>query len=81
MSDESDYELYRAFKSEVELARGLHRDIELDLQTMAESPQYDEPYKLGPNPNIEAIREAKELLKQAQNKLAQFFDSTTNYPS
>ena len=76
-----EYELYRSFKAEVETARGCLQDIDLDLQTAADSPQYDEPYKLGPNPDIEAIREAVGLLKQAREKLARFFSSTTDYPS
>jgi hypothetical protein len=79
--DDKEYEVYRSFKAEVEVARGWIQDIELNLQMMGTSPQYDEPYKLGPNPDIEAIKEATEHLKQAQEKLAKFFDSTTNYPT
>jgi hypothetical protein len=78
---DQEYERYCAFKAAVETARGWLQDIELNLQTMCTSPQYDEPYKLGPSPDIEAIKEATEHLKKAQEKLAQFFDSTTNYPS
>lgn len=76
MTDEE----YRQFKADAEVAMGFLRDIELDLQTITESPQYDEAYKLGPQPDLQSVKDATEHLKQAQARLAQFFTSTTNYP-
>ena len=78
--DEWALAIWNEFMAVVQEARDVHTLLDMDLQAM-NTPQYDEPYKLGPNPDIEAIREAKRLMQQAQKQMAKFFKSTTNYPS
>lgn len=62
-------ENFEKFRGDADENLGLVHDMEALLVSFLQSPMYDEPYKLGPKPDLEAFGELLRHLKAAHAAL------------
>jgi hypothetical protein len=67
--DAASFNMFYRFQADAEENLGLLHEVEYLLSGCLHWPQYDEPYKLGPKPDLEAFGECLRHLKGAHAAL------------